>query len=330
MSRTWIRRWIARPVLAVALVVPACTLAPPKYTPHGGTGGMNAMCSDETDGGVDALDDSGDDNDGGTDAGAGVVITPVACAGTGPNPNAIDRYSQGYTPSQDILDRVQATVSTMTDFDLAQQMRGTPYSGTSALQYNDIQRSKDTGSIRGFRYRDASRGMNLGEDMDGIVPNAGDGQRPARRLLDRIPGQHGARRGLRSRSRVRHRRGDRRRDAGRQGDAAARPVHEPAPPPASGAARRRPTARIPITSAAWPPRWSSASSSTSPPTPSTSWPMTSRTSARRNNSADGRADAARDLRAPLPHGGAGRRRRVGHGLVQLGERHSSRRRTRTR
>ena len=113
----------------------------------------------------------GDDNDGGP-SGAGIVITPVACAGTGPNPNAIDRYSQGYTPSQDILDRVQPTVSTMTDAELATQMRGTPYSGTSALQYNDIQRSMDTGSIRGFRYRDASRGMNLGEDMAGSKPNA--------------------------------------------------------------------------------------------------------------------------------------------------------------
>jgi beta-glucosidase len=151
----------------------ACTLAPPKYIARSGTGGMPAMCSDETDAGVDAGDDGGNDDDGGTDAGAGVVITPVACAGTGPNPNAIDRYSQGYTPSQDILDRVQATVSTMTNFDLAQQMRGTPYSGTSALQYTDIQRSVDTGSIRGFRYRDASRGMNLGEDMDGSKPNAG-------------------------------------------------------------------------------------------------------------------------------------------------------------
>ena len=37
--------------------------------------------------------------------------------------------------------------------------------------------------------------------------------------------------------------------------------------------------------------------------------------------AHGRADAARDLRASLPDGGAGRRRGVGHGLLQLGERH---------
>src|SRR4051794_13685810 len=177
VGRTSIWRWASRPLLAASLQMvlgsSACTLAPPKYTPRGGTGGMSAMCSDEIDGGVDAMDDSGDDNDGGTDAGVGVVITPVACAGTGPNPNAIDRYSQGYTPPQDILDRVHATVSTMTDFDLAQQMRGTPYSGTSSLQYTDIQRSMDTGSIRGFRYRDASRGMNLGEDMDGSKPNAG-------------------------------------------------------------------------------------------------------------------------------------------------------------
>src|SRR2546423_1881191 len=114
VGRTWIWRWISRPLLAASLPIvlgsSACTLAPPKYTARGGTGGMAAMCSDETDAGVDAMDDGGNDDDGGTDAGAGVVITPVACAGTGPNPNAIDRYSQGYTPSQDILDRVHATV----------------------------------------------------------------------------------------------------------------------------------------------------------------------------------------------------------------------------
>jgi hypothetical protein len=42
-----------------------------------------------------------------------------------------------------------------------------------AVQYNDIQRSVDTPSIRGFPYCDASRGMNLGEDMAGTKSNAG-------------------------------------------------------------------------------------------------------------------------------------------------------------
>ena len=130
------------------------------------------MCSDETDAGADVATDGGDGDDASADSTSN-VITPVSCTGTGPNPNAIDRYSQGYTASQDILDRVQTTVSAMSYADLAAQMRGTPYGTSFALQYNDIQRSMDTGAIRGFRYRDASRGMNLGEDMSGSKPNAG-------------------------------------------------------------------------------------------------------------------------------------------------------------
>jgi beta-glucosidase len=161
-----------RPLLATALVVvPACTLPLPKVTGGDGSSGMMAMCTDEADAGADAGTDSGGD-DASAD-GAGAVITPVACAGTGPNPNAIDRYSQGYTASQDVLDRVHSTVSAMSLGDLATQMRGTLYGTAFAVQYNDIQRSIDTTSIRGFRYRDASRGMNLGEDMAGSKPNAG-------------------------------------------------------------------------------------------------------------------------------------------------------------
>src|SRR5438270_5281259 len=131
------------------------------------------MCTDQSDGGA-APSSSGGGDDASTEVtdGAATMITPIACAGTGPNPNAIDRYSQGYTQSQDILDRVRSTTSAMTNGELATQMRGMPYGNSYALQYNDIQRSQDTALIRGFRYRDASRGMNLGEDMAGARPNA--------------------------------------------------------------------------------------------------------------------------------------------------------------
>jgi beta-glucosidase len=125
------------------------------------------------------VDDTGGP-DGGADAGSTVivtnditnVVTPVSCAGVGPNPNAIDRYSQGYTPDPVVVAQVQATIASMSLADEARQMRGTPYGTAFSTQYNDIQRSMDTSSIRGFRYRDASRGMNLGEDMAGSKPNA--------------------------------------------------------------------------------------------------------------------------------------------------------------
>ncbi len=98
------------------------------------------------------------------------VVTPMSCAGTGANPNAIDRYTQGYTPSADVIQQVAKAVSSMSLHDLALQMEGMPYNSTG--QFSDTQRSQDTGSLRGFRYRDASRGMNLGEDMNGSFPNA--------------------------------------------------------------------------------------------------------------------------------------------------------------
>lgn len=150
------------------LAAPACSLDPPKHNSNtGGTTGN--VCEDEDpDGGVDAGDD---EPDGGDDIDR--VVTPVACAGSGPNPNAIDRYSQGYTQDPAVLAKVQATLSSISLADEAAQMRGMPFGSAFAAQFNDIQRSMDTTSIRGFRYRDASRGVNMGEDLAGSRPNAG-------------------------------------------------------------------------------------------------------------------------------------------------------------
>jgi beta-glucosidase len=173
---------LLKPLLLLAaglLAAPACSLPPPQRRGDGGLSGMSLLCSEENDGGVqEGVKDGGDDgpgDDGETDGGDNItnIVTPVACAGTGPNPNAIDKYSQGYTQDPNILSRVQMTLASMSLADEAAQMRGTPYGTAFAVQYNDIQRSMDRGAIRGFRYRDASRGMNLGEDMVGTKPNAG-------------------------------------------------------------------------------------------------------------------------------------------------------------
>ncbi len=64
------------------------------------------------------------------------------------------------------------TVATMPLSDKAKQMQGTLYGDAFHTQFNDIQRSQNTTEFRGWRYRDASRGMNLGEDMDGATQNA--------------------------------------------------------------------------------------------------------------------------------------------------------------
>jgi beta-glucosidase len=163
-------------LVAGGLAAPACSLAPPRSRGDGGPSGMSALCSDETDGGIDAGGDDDAGDDGGAPGGGNNidnVVTPMACAGVGSNPNAIDRYSQGYTQDPEVVSRVATALQSMSLGEIATQMRGSPYGTAFAVQYNDIQRSMDTATIRGFRYRDASRGMNLGEDMAGLKPNAG-------------------------------------------------------------------------------------------------------------------------------------------------------------
>ena len=108
------------------------------------------------------------------------VITPVAvCAGSGTgNPNAIDKYSQGYSYNDPkIMMKLDQTMAGISVHDEQLQMGGMPYGSAAQKNYTNTQRSQDTGSIRGFRYRDASRGVNFGEDINGTHPgNVADGQ----------------------------------------------------------------------------------------------------------------------------------------------------------
>ena len=152
--------------------LPACRLDPPKPT---GTN-MPFVCSEDTDGGVapaDAdIDVADDGGDAGSDAGTGIdnVVPAVSCTADNAMPFP---YAPGYTPDPNIKAMVDSTVAKMTLSDKAWQMRGTKYGNPFGAQFTDIQRSIDTAGIRGFRYRDASRGMNLGEDMSGHKPKAG-------------------------------------------------------------------------------------------------------------------------------------------------------------
>jgi len=168
---------LLKPLLFIAaglLAGSACSLSPPKGT--GGTGGGGQVCIDESDAGVEAgADDAGDaaaTDGGGDDAADNInqVITPVAC----PDPSITLKlaYTPGYTPDPSVLARVDMAIGSMTLSEKVLQMQGTKYGNPFSLQFNDIQRSQDTRTIRGFRYRDASRGVNLGEDQAGKRPNA--------------------------------------------------------------------------------------------------------------------------------------------------------------
>ena len=141
-----------------------------------GGSGLIEMCPGDSTGTAGA---SGDD--GGASGGAGGsvaaypidrVVAPMACSGDGvANPRAIDKYSQGYQRNQADVDRATAAVSNVSIPDLAAQMRGV-YIKPGTAHTSNIEHGEDTATIGGFRYRDASRGINLGEDFLGSFPTA--------------------------------------------------------------------------------------------------------------------------------------------------------------
>ena len=118
--------------------------------------------------------------------------------------------------------------------DKIRQMYGTLFGDPFHTQFNDIQRSYDTGSIRGFRYRDASRGVNFGEDMGGARPNAGivNNEQVGFSTVFPVSMARGAAFDLDLEYAVGEAIGDEMQAA--RADAVARPVHEPASPPVLG------------------------------------------------------------------------------------------------
>ena len=125
-----------------------------------GTGGSNGPGT----GGSNGTGGAGDSGTGG--AGNG---TAMSCG----DMTYSDKYSPGYVPDQKLLDQVKTTLAGMSSADKLTQMRGTSFGTTASKQFGDIQRSMDTASIRGFRYRDASRGVNMNADFDGSKQSPG-------------------------------------------------------------------------------------------------------------------------------------------------------------
>jgi beta-glucosidase len=157
------------------LTAPACKLTPPKITNDGGS--TTVTCSSSPsggDGGVAMADPDGGAGDG--PSGPPLINDPVVC-GSSASPlkdqlKAYFPYAPGYQPNADDMKTVTLLMSQMTRSQKAAQMRGRPYGAAGKLNFTDTQRSDDTPAIRGYRYRDASRGMNLAEDMDGAQASA--------------------------------------------------------------------------------------------------------------------------------------------------------------
>ncbi len=149
------------------LAVPACKLDPPPAGQRSDAGAAFTCTDDQS---VDAGATSG----GSTSSNIDNVVTPVSC--NGDNSAAalsLFAYAPGYTTDPALAAKVQQTINNMSLDDELLQMAGMPYGSAYATQMTNTQKSQDTAKIRGFHYRDASRGMNLAEDMDGSKPNAG-------------------------------------------------------------------------------------------------------------------------------------------------------------
>lgn len=73
----------------------------------------------------------------------------------------------GYTQPADVDAAVSNALSSLGTEGQIAQMQGVPYTGTP--QFSDIERSPDQGNLRGFRYRDAGRGVNLDAGQDNRV-----------------------------------------------------------------------------------------------------------------------------------------------------------------
>jgi beta-glucosidase len=152
------------------LSVSACSLPSPAV-PDGGGMIMPPQCTNAADAGaVSTVIATGDVEN---------VIMPQSC-GASPTGNVIDKYTKGYSYADPaILAKVDQTMTGISVHDEELQMGGMPYGAKGSENYINTQRSQDTGTIRGFRYRDASRGVNFGEDINGTHPGniAEDGQK---------------------------------------------------------------------------------------------------------------------------------------------------------
>jgi beta-glucosidase len=173
------------PLLAIGiLAAPACSLDPPARIPQGDGGQKPALCDEDYESEdievTSAIDGSAGTptTNQGVDGGssAGEIIVPLALCNADNTASyaALFPYASGYRQDPAVLKKVQETLLNMSIEDKVTQMRGTDYGTAFQTNMTDVERSYDTETIRGFRYRDASRGMNLAEDLDGVQPSAAE------------------------------------------------------------------------------------------------------------------------------------------------------------
>jgi beta-glucosidase len=118
---------------------------------HGGAGNEVTI--------VGSAGAGGDASGAGGAGGAG----KVACGSVTVEPL---RYAAGYTPDPAIRQSALALASSLTDVEKQQQMSGLPQSGSGDYNVFEQENNLDRG-IKGFKFRDGPRGVNLNANGDG-------------------------------------------------------------------------------------------------------------------------------------------------------------------
>lgn len=123
--------------------------------PTGGTTGNGGMSG------------QGGDSGGGGSSSSGGAPAKTACT----TPPMNYPYSPGYVISPAAVTMAQSAVNSMTPSQRADQLRGTNPGPASSRNYSDIFRTLDSGGIKGFKFRDGPRGVNLAAEN----PSGGQG-----------------------------------------------------------------------------------------------------------------------------------------------------------
>jgi beta-glucosidase len=135
------------------LAVPACKL---DRSSKGAVGGAGGSSSGESSGGASGASGGSGGSGGSSSASSNICDFTDS-----------DKYSPGQTTDTAAQKKAKDVTEDMSLEDKIIQMTGVPFGDPTGPQLGDIQRSRDTSTIRGFRWRDASRGLNLGEDYEG-------------------------------------------------------------------------------------------------------------------------------------------------------------------
>lgn len=118
-------------------------------------------------GGNGGMSGQGGDAGGGGSSSSGGAPVKTACSA----PPANYPYSPGYVISPTAVTSAQSAVNSMSPSQRADQLRGTHPGPGSSRNFSDIFRTLDAGGVKGFKFRDGPRGVNLAAEN----PSGGQG-----------------------------------------------------------------------------------------------------------------------------------------------------------